>query len=227
MNVADYIVSTLSTHGIGYVFMVTGGAAMHLTDAFGWNSGIKKVYCHHEQYCAMAAESYQGAPDTMDQNSAYGEGKRVGELLCTMAHLEHGLETTLARCFAFVGPHLPFDAHFAIGNFIRDAMRGDPIKVKNGTPYRSYLYAADFAIWLWTVLFKGMPCHPYNVGSDQGITIADLAQIVASTIGVPTESSPPNLTFPVSQYVPSVEGEASEMGLRVQIPMRESLLRFV
>jgi dTDP-glucose 4,6-dehydratase len=227
MNVADYIVSTLSTHGISHVFMVTGGAAMHLNDAFGRNSGIKKVYCHHEQSCAMAAESYEGAPDTMDQNSAYGEGKRVGELLCAMAHQQHGLETMIARCFAFVGPHLPLDAHFAIGNFIRDAVKGDPIKVKNGTPYRSYLYAADLAIWLWTILFRGEACFPYNVGSDQEITIADQAQIVASTIGVPTESSPPNLTFPVSQYVPSVERAASEMGLRVQIPMRESLLRFV
>jgi acetolactate synthase-1/2/3 large subunit len=58
IRVADYIVSTLSTHGIGHVFMVTGGAAMHLNDAFGKNSGIKKVYCHHEQSCAMATESY-------------------------------------------------------------------------------------------------------------------------------------------------------------------------
>ena len=170
-------------------------------------------------------ETYNGAPDPMDHNSAYGEGKRVGELLCALAHKEHGLETTIARCFAFVGPHLPLDAHFAIGNFIRDAMKGEPIKVKNGSPYRSYLYAADLAIWLWTILFKGEACHPYNVGSDQEITITDLAQTVASTIGVPIESSPPNVTFPVSRYVPSVERAASEMGLRVQIPMRESLQR--
>lgn len=170
-------------------------------------------------------ETYNGAPDPMDLNSAYGEGKRVGELLCAMAHQEHGLETMIARCFAFVGPHLPLDAHFAIGNFIRDAMKGELIKVKNGSPYRSYLYAADLAIWLWTILFKGAACRPYNVGSDQEITIADLAQTVVSTIGVPIESSPPNVTFPVSRYVPSVERAASEMGLRVQIPMRESLLR--
>ena len=58
MRVADYIVERLAEHGIGHVFMVTGGAAMHLNDAFGRESKIKKVFCHHEQACAMAAEGY-------------------------------------------------------------------------------------------------------------------------------------------------------------------------
>ena len=58
MRVADYIVGKLADHGIGHVFMVTGGASMHLNDAFGRESKIKKVFCHHEQACAMAAESY-------------------------------------------------------------------------------------------------------------------------------------------------------------------------
>ena len=58
IRLADYIVERLAEHGIRHVFMVTGGAAMHLNDAFGRNSAIKKVYCHHEQSCAIAAESY-------------------------------------------------------------------------------------------------------------------------------------------------------------------------
>ena len=171
-------------------------------------------------------ESYQGAPDPMDPNSAYGEGKRVGELLCSIAHSEHGLETTVARCFAFVGPHLPLDAHFAIGNFIRDAMKGDPIKVKNGTPYRSYLDAADLAIWLWTILFKGQACHPYNVGSDQEITIADLAHTVASALGGSVEPLPPStpsFNSPGSRYVPSVERARGELGLEVRIDIARSV----
>jgi len=58
IRVSDYIVNTLSSQGIDHVFMVTGGASMHLNDAFGRESKIKKVFCHHEQSCAMAAESY-------------------------------------------------------------------------------------------------------------------------------------------------------------------------
>lgn len=58
IRVADYIVNTLASRGIRHVFMVTGGAAMNLNDAFGRNQEITKVCCHHEQSCAMAAESY-------------------------------------------------------------------------------------------------------------------------------------------------------------------------
>lgn len=172
------------------------------------------------------SETYAGAPDPMNPNSAYGEGKRVGELLCSIAHREHGLETTVARCFAFVGPHLPLNAHFAIGNFIRDALRGEPIRVKDGTPYRSYLYAADLAVWLWTILFKGDACHPYNVGSDQEITISQLAETVASTLGgsaEPVTSSSSDFNLSPSRYVPSVDRARSELGLRVQISQEESI----
>lgn len=58
IRVADYIAQTLVQHGIGHVFMVTGGGAMHLNDAFGRATGLQVVCCHHEQTCAMAAESY-------------------------------------------------------------------------------------------------------------------------------------------------------------------------
>ena len=58
IRVADYIAQTLAKHGVSHVFMVTGGGAMHLNDAFGRTKELKVVCCHHEQTCAMAAESY-------------------------------------------------------------------------------------------------------------------------------------------------------------------------
>ena len=58
MRVADYIAQTLAAHGITDVFLVTGGGAMHLNDAIGRHAGLHATCCHHEQACAMAAESY-------------------------------------------------------------------------------------------------------------------------------------------------------------------------
>lgn len=58
VRVADYIAQTLSRVGIRHLFMVTGGGAMHLNDAFGRCKDLQVVCCHNEQTCAMAAESY-------------------------------------------------------------------------------------------------------------------------------------------------------------------------
>ena len=169
-------------------------------------------------------ESFTGGPDLMDPISAYGEGKRAGELLCAIAYQEKGIEVAIARCFAFVGPYLPLDAHFAIGNFIRDALGGFPIQIKDGRPFRSYLYASDLVRWLWTILFLGQPCRPYNVGSDQAVSIADLAQQVKSTLQGSTSNPPVAAPEPrpgdlAPRYVPSTRRGQEELRLRQTIPL--------
>ena len=205
-------------------FAVAAGATRFLFVSSG------AVYGKQPPEMTHIFETYAGAPDPMDPNpvSIYGEGKRVGELLCSIYHQQNGLETTIARCFTFVGPYLPLDAHFAIGNFIRDAMKGEPITVRDGNPYRSYLYMADLAVWLWTILFKGQTCHPYNVGSDQAISISQLAETVASALGASVQL-PPTATlssnFLASHYVPSVERAREELGVVVTVNLEESIRR--
>jgi len=90
----------------------------------------------------------------------------------------------IARVFALVGPHLPLDKQFAIGNFLQAAMAGKQIVIQgDGTPYRSYLYAADMAAWLWAVLIRGQPGRAYNVGSEEGLCILDLAERISNILG--------------------------------------------
>ncbi len=129
-------------------------------------------------------ESYCGGPDTTDPLAVYAEGKRIGEMMCACTTRAHGLETVMARGFAFVGPHLPIDRHFALGNFIRDALRGGPVVVaSDGTPIRSYQYAADMAAWLWALLVRGESGRAYNVGASREISVGELARLVAAAAG--------------------------------------------
>jgi dTDP-glucose 4,6-dehydratase len=171
-------------------------------------------------------EHYNGAPDPLDPKSAYGEGKRIAEYLCTVYADTH-LKPKIARCFAFVGPYLPLDIHFAIGNFIRDALNGGPIVVKgDGSPHRSYLYAADLVIWLWTIMSKGQPVRPYNVGSDETLSIAEVAARVAEQFHphiVVEVHGTPNLQKPLERYVPSTQRADNELGLKRIVPFQESI----
>ena len=58
VKLSNYVAQFLVDHGIDTVFTVTGGGAMHLNDGFGKQKGLHCVYQHHEQACAIAAESY-------------------------------------------------------------------------------------------------------------------------------------------------------------------------
>jgi len=173
-------------------------------------------------------EDYPGGPGAMDMRSAYGQGKRISEWMSAMYAAQYGFDALIARLFAFVGPHLPLDANFAVGNFIRDVIKGGPVRIGgDGTPYRSYLYAADLAIWLWTILVKGTSCRPYNVGSGEAITIADLARtVVANTrpeVAIEIAGKPvPGQ--PAARYVPDVT-RAQELGLTPWIGLAEGVRR--
>src|SRR3954447_16074998 len=176
-------------------------------------------------------EEYVGAPETTDVGSGYGQAKRVSEFLCTSYGQQYGFEPVIARLFAFAGPHLPLDLNFAIGNFVRDALGGGPIRIAgDGTPKRSYLYAADLAIWLWTILFRGQPARPYNVGSDKEVSIGELADLVVRN-GAPgtsieiAQSATPGV--PAARYVPCVDRAREELGLRAEVSLDEAIRRML
>ena len=187
------------------------------------------VYGKQPSGMSHIPEDYAGAPVTTDPETVYGQAKRVSELMCAMYARQYRLPVKIARLFAFSGPYLPMDQNFAVGNFLGDVLAGRQIEIKgDGTPYRSYLYAADLAIWLWTILLRGESARPYNVGSDRAVTIAELARTIAEVIGGGTSiriMRKPVLGVPALRYVPSVERAEKELGLRPMITLEDGVRR--
>jgi dTDP-glucose 4,6-dehydratase len=206
------------------------------------------VYGRQPPSLSHIPEDFTGSPDPLDPNSAYGLAKRTAENWCIVYQQRYGIVPLIARCFAFAGPLLPFEGTYAIGNFIRDAMSGGPIKLSgDGSPMRSFLYSQDLAVWLWTVLLKGQPSRAYNVGSESAISILDLARLVAKialprsnpndiiTMGNPPRTlaeliaanqlPPPNPS--PARYVPSTRRAQEELNLGCTVEPPDAIQRTI
>ncbi len=176
-------------------------------------------------------EDHAGGPDPLHPGAAYGEAKRLAEQMCAAVSRASGLQVQIARLWAFVGPHLPLDAHFAAGNLIRDAIAGGPLRLTgDGTTERSYLYAADLTAWLVRILVQGTTLRAYNVGSDAAVSIGALAQEIASCCEVP----PPVLILgqrdpgrPIDRYVPDTARARQELGLSSWTSLHDALRKTI
>ncbi len=192
------------------------------------------VYGPQPASLARVHETYNGAPDPLQPDAAYGNGKRAAEWLAA-AHVgqasQAGFEPCIARIFALIGPGLPFNGPFAAGNFIRDALAGQAINVQgDGRPLRSYLYMADLCIWLLRILGSGAPGQAYNVGSENAVSIAGLARQVADAAG--TEASIAVAATaahdgPAPRYVPDTLKARQALDLAEYTSLHTALLKTI
>ena len=202
-------------------FAVTSGAQRFLFTSSGG------VYGPQPPHLDQMSENWHGMPDPLNPANAYSIAKRAAEHLCALYTQRYGLHTVIARCFAFIGPDLPLNVHFAIGNFIRDALWNDEITIAgDGSPVRSYLDQRDLAHWLLTLLDKGQPGQAYNVGSDQAISIVDLAHLVRDIVA---PNKPIRVLGNVNScherniYIPSIKKAREELGLDITVPLANAI----
>ena len=155
----------------------------------------------------------------------YGMAKLKAEKIC----FDSCINTFVARCFAFTGPYLDFDLHFAIGNFIRDCLNGKDIIIKgDGTPLRSYLYADDLVVWLFRILFDAANEKIYNIGSNRAVSILELAQIVRKTLNSPCDIRVLTPTTSVSvaeRYVPDISNIMKDLKVKITVDLEEAIAK--
>lgn len=178
------------------------------------------------------SENCLTSPDILDYvASALPEGKRVSEFYCSYYADKFDLDIVIARCFGFVGYYLPLDIHYAVGNFIKEGYEKKKITINsNGKAVRSYMYMSDLLIWLFSIMFKGRKANAYNVGSDEEISILDLAKKIASIYkidkieilnkGAKSTSAP-------NRYVPDISKAKNELNLQIYTNLDTALYKTI
>lgn len=172
-------------------------------------------------------EDDPGLPTEDSPGAVLARAKREAERMLLTAARAGGPAVLLARGFAMCGPWLPLAERFAFGNFLRDALAGGPVVVTgDGSPRRSFLYASDVVVWLWTILLDGVPSRAYNVGSDEVVSIGELADRIAHVAGVPvrrTQAEVPGA--PAHWHVPDITRARIELGCEVTVPLDAAITR--
>ena len=194
------------------------------------SSGI--VYGELPEGIKNVSETYFGSPDTSLPSSALAQGKRSAEFLISYYADKFGFDFVIARCFSFVGPNLPLQLHYAIGNFVFDAMHNETITIKSdGNACRSYMDVNDLTVWL--LCFMSINCKHkiYNVGSNQSLSIIDLAKKIQKIISpnkkivIQGDTSHSVGNFSRSYYVPNIDRAKNEFNLDLWINLDLSINR--
>ena len=212
------------TRNILDLAVFTGATRLLLTSSGG-------IYGPQPTDLEAIPEDWSGSPGLDVPATAYSQAKRAAEHLCALYRDAHGLQSVIARCFAFVGPDLPRDAHYAVGNFIHDALHEDAITIAgDGTPLRTYLDQRDLARWLWVLLLSSIDGGTFNVGSDRVISILELAYLVRDLLAPGKRVSILGQSSQASgrdRYVPSIRRIYKIHGIEPEFSLEDSILSSV
>ena len=186
------------------------------------------VYGQQPWEIKKVPENWLGGPNWVDARATYSEAKRAAEMLCAIYMKQFGLKVSIARIFALLGPYLSLDIHFAAGNFIRDAISNKKVIVNgDGLPCRSYLYASDLTIWLLKMLVNSHQLPPMNVGSDESISVGELARKISTLLGTGEYEImyKPDKGWNPGIYVPKTEIAYKELGVERTVSLDEAIIR--
>ncbi len=178
------------------------------------------VYGEQPRDLVEMAETYRGGPDITSVVSAYGEGKRVAELLFRAS----ARDLRIALLFSVICPYQDLNSSFAVPDLILQATAQHALQLRgDGTARRSYSYASDLTAFLLKLLLGEVRHDVYNVGNQLGtVTIGDVSLVVAYLFGG-LEVSTVSTETPSVYYVPQLSSLYEFFTPRVDL--REGLLR--
>jgi GDP-L-fucose synthase len=175
-------------------------------------------------------QGFVGKPEAA--NEGYGFAKRMAEFLGQMYAREYGLEVAIVRPYNAYGPRDRYgkaDSH-VIAALIWRALKGEnPMLVwGDGKPTRSFCYVEDLARGLLDTAEKYAVADPLNIGTDEEVSIGELARLVLELAG-----SKAKLTFDASKPAGQMRRTcgtakaAEKAGYRARVPLREGLRKSI
>ena len=186
------------------------------------------IYGKQPFYVSNIQETDSFKIDINNSNAAYSEGKRIAELYCSTYFEKNNLPVKIARCFAFVGPYLPLDTHFAIGNFINNVIKKEDIVIKgDGSTTRSYMYASDLIIAILKILLIGNNNKPYNVGVDKAYSLKEIALMLKKKYRNVVQILNMNKDLPKNIYVPNIDALINELEIKQFVQIEEAIQKTI
>ena len=135
------------------------------------------------------------------------------------------MKTSIARCFTFIGPWLPREANFAIGNFLDDVLKNKKINIKTESKViRSYMYADDLIYWLTKICFNSKLDTPiFDVGSNKPIEIRNLGKLFSRLFKAKIQIKKIKKKK-IDRYIPNIQPANLKLGLKIKYNLKEAIL---
>jgi dTDP-glucose 4,6-dehydratase len=139
---------------------------------------------------------------------------------------KEGAKVSIARCFSFVGPNLPLNTNYVIGNIINNILRNENIIIKaNYKIMRSYMYSDDLVKWLFKILdHSNNLCPIFNVGSDNKVSIHKIANVLAKKYNLKVLSTKIS-SKKIDNYIPNINKAKKELGLKLSYNSQSAIFK--
>lgn len=179
-------------------------------------------------------EDYVGRSNHLHPRGCYVESKKFAEVLCLTYFRHCSIPVKVVRPIHVFGPGFKKDDGRVWADFISNAIEGRGIEIlSDGTAKRGFCYIATAISQIFSVIFKGNDGECYNIGSDQLVSIKELADIVSeeakevlnNNVEITIKGSPPShLVGSPSVSCPNIE-KVCALAPSVNVELREGVRR--